>query len=268
MILMKIPTLSIVTVNLNNKTGLQTTSDSIVSQIYKDFEWIVIDGGSIDGSKEIIEKYQDKLSYWCSEPDAGIYNAMNKGIKHAKGEWLLFLNSGDRLYDKSTLSSIVFPDNNIDIIYGVMHRFSEKGCVNNENMMKNRLHWSDFLLDGLPHQSTFIRRSLFNKIGLYDESLKAVSDWKFFIKAIVYNKTQYRFIQQDIAIYEGQGISDFIGQQERNMLIPQLFPAMMIDDLPKIRTYDYLCSNKITKFIVNLLLKYIHWNKKRTRKYV
>lgn len=266
--MINMPKLSIITVNLNNKEGLQRTVDSVISQTFSDFEWIIIDGGSNDGSTKIIEQYQKKLSFYCSEPDNGIYNAMNKGIKYAKGEWLLFLNSGDRLYDKSTLSSVVFPNNNIDIIYGIMHRSSENGCINNENMMKSKLHWSDFLSNSLPHQATFIRRTLFDKIGLYDESLKAVSDWKFFIKAIVYNKTQYRFIQQDIAIYEGQGISDFIGHQERNMLIPQLFPAMMIDDLPKIRTYDYLCSNKNTKFIVNLLLKYIHWNKKRTRKYV
>ncbi len=87
--------LSIITVNLNNKDGLQKTIDSVISQTFKDFEWIVIDGGSTDGSKELIEKYSDYISYWVSEPDKGIYNAMNKGIKVAKGDYLEFLNSGD-----------------------------------------------------------------------------------------------------------------------------------------------------------------------------
>ena len=93
------PTLSIITVNLNNCDGLQKTIDSVVGQTFTDYEWIVIDGGSMDGSRELIEQYADCLAYWCSEPDNGIYNAMNKGISRATGEWLLFLNSGDSLFN-------------------------------------------------------------------------------------------------------------------------------------------------------------------------
>ena len=92
--------LSIITVNLNNRDGLQRTIDSVVSQTFTDYEWIVIDGGSTDGSRELIGQHQDRFAYWCSEPDKGIYNAMNKGIAHAKGEWLQFLNSGAWLYSK------------------------------------------------------------------------------------------------------------------------------------------------------------------------
>ena len=78
--------LSIITVNYNNREGLQRTIDSVVSQTFRDFEWIVIDGGSTDGSKELIKQYADHFSYWVSEPDKGIYNAMNKGILKATGE--------------------------------------------------------------------------------------------------------------------------------------------------------------------------------------
>lgn len=92
--------LSIITVNLNNRDGLKRPIDSVVSQTFTNYEWIVIDGGSTDGSRELIEQYSNHFAYWCNEPDKGIYNAMNKGIAHAKGEWLQFLNSGDVLYSK------------------------------------------------------------------------------------------------------------------------------------------------------------------------
>lgn len=91
--------LSIITVNLNNKDGLQKTIESVISQTCKDFEWIIIDGGSVDGSKDIIEKYSKEIDYWVSESDQGIYHAMNKGILRSHGEYLLFLNSGDYLFD-------------------------------------------------------------------------------------------------------------------------------------------------------------------------
>ena len=91
------PKLSIITINLNNAEGLRKTIPSVISQTYCDFEYIVIDGGSTDGSVDVIKKYADKLSYWVSEPDAGIYNAMNKGIRKAGGEYCQFLNSGDWL---------------------------------------------------------------------------------------------------------------------------------------------------------------------------
>ena len=113
--------LSIITVNLNNCDGLQKTIDSVVSQTFKDFEWIVIDGGSTDGSKELIEQYADHFTYWVSEPDKGIYNAMNKGIRVAKGDYLQFLNSGDYLYDRTTLEKCLLPQNNADVIYGNLY---------------------------------------------------------------------------------------------------------------------------------------------------
>ena len=114
--------LSIITVNLNNMEGLQKTCDSIISQTFKNFEWIVIDGGSADGSKELIEEYGSNISYWVSEPDKGIYNAMNKGIKVAKGEYLYFLNSGDYLFDSNALSDVFLDNPKEDIVYGFVAR--------------------------------------------------------------------------------------------------------------------------------------------------
>lgn len=255
--------LSIITVNLNNRDGLQRTIDSVVNQTFTDYEWIVIDGGSTDGSKELIEQYAMHFAYWCSEPDKGVYSAMNKGIAHAKGEWLQFLNSGDWLYEPQTLEYVFSNIHNAKIIYGKMLR--KDGTLNNQDMMKETLHWSDFIYGGLPHQSTFIKRELFDKIGLYDEKLKAVSDWKFFVTAIVYNKIPYIYIPKIISIYEGDGISDIIGQEERAKEKINLFPAMILDDLYKIQTYDYLYSENFSKKITDVLLKLIHWKKKRKK---
>jgi len=109
------PKLSIITVNLNNAEGLRKTIESVVTQTFTDFEYIIIDGGSTDGSVEIIKLYADKITYWVSEPDKGIYNGMNKGIMVAKGEYCQFLNSGDWLVNENVLKE-VFAD--VDIVYG------------------------------------------------------------------------------------------------------------------------------------------------------
>ena len=128
--------LSIITVNLNNRDGLQKTIDSVICQTFRDFEWIVIDGGSTDGSKELIEQYADHFAYWVSEPDKGIYNAMNKGIKVAKGEYLQFLNSGDSLWNETTLQGVVpFFSGTTDIFYGDVAIMKEDKCI---GIKKNR----------------------------------------------------------------------------------------------------------------------------------
>ena len=110
--------LSIITINYNNKAGLQKTIDSVICQTWKDYEWIIIDGGSTDGSKELIEQYQQYFAYWCSEPDKGVYNAMNKGITKAKGEYLNFMNSGDCFVCDSTLMDVFFKEISADIVAG------------------------------------------------------------------------------------------------------------------------------------------------------
>ena len=110
--------LSIITINYNNRDGLQKTIESVVSQSFKDFEWIVIDGGSNDGSRELIERYAESISYWVSEPDKGIYNAMNKGIKASNGDYLLFLNSGDSLCDEYVIADFQKLSFTEDIISG------------------------------------------------------------------------------------------------------------------------------------------------------
>ena len=123
--------LSIITINYNNLSGLHKTIDSILSQSFKDYEWIVIDGGSSDGSKELLEKHIEHFAYWCSEPDKGIYNALNKGLKYANGNYVQFLNSGDWLYENSTLEkAFTNIDGKYDIYYGDNIQVNENNSLN------------------------------------------------------------------------------------------------------------------------------------------
>lgn len=109
---------SIITVNLNNYCGLLKTIKSVVEQTFRDYEWIIIDGGSTDGSKQLIEQYSQFISYWVSEPDTGIYNAMNKGIRVSSGDYLLFLNSGDWLASPTVLEDVYKTAPTVDFVYG------------------------------------------------------------------------------------------------------------------------------------------------------
>lgn len=204
--------LSIITINYNNKTGFIATAASIQKQTWRDFEWIIVDGSSKDGSKELIEELarnpENNISYWCSEPDKGIYDAMNKGVNKASGEWVIFMNSGDCFAYCSTLQNI-FKDANIaDILYGYMMRGSLEGRYNNPFFMNSPYSPYKLYFDTFPHQATFIKRFLFYENGLYDTSYKILADWNWFAKLVVkYNPTVV-FIPRKISIYEGGGMSD------------------------------------------------------------
>lgn len=245
--------LSIITVNLNNRDGLKKTIDSVVSQTFKDFEWIVIDGGSTDGSKELVEQYADRISYWVSEPDKGVYNAMNKGIKVAKGEYINFMNSGDCFASSSILEDVFSTSHKADVLYGYMTRKCVNGEVNNLSMMKSKLSWIDFYRDGLPHQSTFIKRSLFDQFGFYDEGLKAVSDWKFFVNIFVYHRATSEFIPRKVSVYAEGGISDVIGGEERKRVKEELFPCTIVENIPIVETYNRIQNHKLTSTLYSFV---------------
>lgn len=199
--------LSIITINYNNLGGLKKTFESVFNQTWKDFEYIVIDGGSTDGSKELIVQNADKIDYWVSEPDKGIYNAMNKGIKVANGEYLLFLNSGDWLVADVILNKVYSELGDTDILYGFLN-IIEKDRVWIKKYPSNlELHY--FHYDTLPHSGgSFIKKKCFDRIGLYDEDLKIVSDWKWFLIAIFKYKVSYKCISEVIGNFEyGDGLS-------------------------------------------------------------
>lgn len=215
--------LSIITINYNNQEGLKKTIESVVSQTMRDFEWIVIDGGSTDGSKEIIEQNKQHLDYWCSEPDKGIYHAMNKGIGASHGEYLMFLNSGDSLYDNKMLERVIPLLKDKDIYVGRIN------SIGRENASKEEQ--ADFSSEGIlrkltftwiPHQASFFKRTFFDTYGLYREDQKIVSDWWAFYKSLVMGNATIESLPLIISNYDVDGVSathcSLAIQEQENLL--------------------------------------------------
>lgn len=226
--------LSIITINYNNSEGLAKTIKSVVSQSFSDFEYIIIDGGSTDSSKDIILQYKDNLAFWCSERDKGIYNAMNKGVHHSKGNYLLFLNSGDWLHDKNVIENIA-PYLVNDIVYGDLV-FSDKGKELDTFCYPDTLDLFYFLERSLGHPSTFIRRDLLVRWP-YREDLKIVSDYEFFLKAIVINNASTRHIKQPVSVFDLTGISSTQKDEARREFLSvqnEVFPKMILQELRKL----------------------------------
>ncbi len=244
--------ISIITINYNNKTGLENTVKSVVNQTFINFEYIVIDGDSNDGSKAVIEKYKSYFCFTTSEPDSGVYNAMNKGIKAAKGKYLLFLNSGDTLYDKDVLKNVsIFLKSNIDIYYGNL-KFN---TLENPKVYfyPSELSFNFFYEKSLGHPATFIKRSLFDKFGVYNEHLKIVADWEFFTIVLCKYNATYQYINYIIANFEADGLSSNplnkeLIKNERTKSLSTHFPMFYKD-----YESSHLATENIIKF--NKLLK-------------
>lgn len=181
--------LSIITVNYNNRDGLLRTIESILSQTWKQFEWILIDGGSTDGSRELIEKYKEHFAFWCSEPDSGAYHAMNKGIQHAKGEYLNFMNSGDVFNNDKTLEDVFSHAFHEDFVYGDWIRIEKDGEVLLHAPEKVSLDF--FYTDNICHQAIFVKTPILKTSG-FDERFRIYADWARWIKMILDNcSTKY-----------------------------------------------------------------------------
>ena len=237
--------LSIITVNLNNKDGLKKTAESIITQSCNDFESIVIDGGPTDGSKELIEQFSSHMSYWVSEPDKGIYNAMNKGIKVAKGEYLQFLNSGDYLVSENTLKKVFSLGRGEDILFGNNTTPNRPSGVN-KSIHTNTIYCSDLIHSSFCHQATFIKKELFDKYGYYDESMKISSDWKFFFETILIHKCSYHYIDINIVFYDPNGISSKnveTRERERRQVLEKHLPDYVIADY-----FQHLRTNEVMKY--------------------
>jgi len=196
--------LSIITVNLNNAEGLQKTIKSVVSQVFIDYEYIIIDGGSTDGSVDVIKQYVGKITYWISEPDTGIYNAMNKGIMQAKGEYCLFLNSGDYLVSLDTLTN-VFDEIKVLITSDIY--YSDRINSDGQVFRYPKLLTVKYLIDHpISHQNSLIKRVLFYEHGFYNEKLKLASDREFFLSEMWKYKSRFTHIKTNISIFDPYGL--------------------------------------------------------------
>ncbi len=264
--------ISVITVNYNDKVGLKKTMESVINQTFNDFEFIVVDGGSTDGGKEIIEEYKERIDYLFSESDKGIYNAMNKGIKVAKGEFVIFMNSGDTFANSEVLQKVesdLVPE--FDIYYGDYNRV-KSNSIRKKTYPEN-LSFSFFYTGSLSHQSAFIRRTLFDDIFLYNEEYKIASDWEFFVYAICYKNVPYKYLNMTISDFDFTGISSVvkfkhIAQAERRMTLEKYFPLFM-DDYLLVSQYKskriqqvlhilrYPISWKILKGIISVILLFI-----------
>lgn len=199
--------ISIITINYNNLEGLKKTIESVSSQTWQEFEYIIIDGGSTDGSVDYIESKKELFEYWVSESDQGVYHAMNKGIEKASGEYLLFLNSGDHFYDKSVLKKNQHYLVDFDLVYFNQYVIGETKKFVKE--YPDTLSFAYFLKDNLPHQATFIKKNIFKKVGLFKEDFKIVADWKFFIDCVCKYNSSYLHVNETLIFFYLGGVSSF-----------------------------------------------------------
>lgn len=257
------PKFSIITVNYNNLEGLKKTIESVNNQTYKEFEYVVIDGGSNDGSMNFLETNKAQFNYWVSEPDNGVYQAMNKGIEKATGEYLLFLNSGDHFYNNRVLEKNQRFLNDSDIIY-----FDLQVVEGDKKFIKtypNTLSFSYFVEDTLPHPATFIKKEAFVKTNLYKEDFKIVSDWKFFIDAICKYNLSYKRISKPLSTFYIGGLSSnpenqIIKFKEKEDVIKGDY-LLYTKDINDILEYRKTLNNLRSSRIINLLVKLGFLNK-------
>ena len=236
---------SIITINKNKAAGLEKTCLSVVTQTFKNYDWIIIDGGSTDNSIDIIKNHSNYLSYWVSEPDSGVYNAMNKGIRKATGDYLLFLNSGDHLLHPWTLQELyneMSKKSNTDIFYSNSVTDTFEITIQPDNIS------FDYLINNsINHQNCLFKKELFEH-QLYDETYTMISDWYFMVIKMNNSKISFIHLNTIMAMVEKIGISS--DKYKRFEEKSNAFEKLGIKR-KKIRKFKFL--RKIKKIIVNIL---------------
>ncbi len=242
---------SIITVNYNNRDGLRATIESVVNQTYRDYEFIVIDGGSTDGSTDVLKEFDDKITYWVSEPDKGIYNGMNKGIAKATGDYLNFMNSGDCFYNEKVLELLNKKHLSADIIVGRDYHFNQTTQQGFATILPYRLTMLTFFHHTLPHQSSFFKKDLFNE-SYFDDSLRIVADIKFYIKKICVEQRSVQLINNIICRREPDGISTSHNEnrlKEHRQVIAEVLPPGAIKDYETLYLLDKSTMYKLMDLI-------------------
>lgn len=247
--------LSIITINRNNSAGLEKTMASVLAQTYTDFEYVVVDGASTDESVDVIRRFAPQFGdrmKWISEPDNGIYNAMNKGILMASGDYIEILNSGDILAAPDVSERMItalaqlqsMQGASIPILYGNMIRDLGNGKLSRDMGTADRkegsklsceVAWTmnDFIKGTVNHDPTYIRADLFEKYGLYDDTLRITSDWKWFVSAIVFGGEKIYYVPIDVTIFDTTGISETelaSREKERRGELEKMLPSAILKD--------------------------------------
>jgi len=233
------PSVSIITIVFNDVSTIEKTILSVIGQTYKNIEYIIIDGGSTDGTVNIVKKYAGKISFWSSEPDNGIYDAMNKGIRKASGTWINFMNSGDYFYNNRVVEDSIaaIPNNKkYKIVYGNFIWKSEK--TENFIIAKTgvKMHYT------MPscHQSFFIDTQL-HKENLYDTNYRIAADFDFLCK-MKCQGIRFLKIPVTVAVYQSGGLSENLSEikgEEFNAVFHKYNKA------PMSWWYQYIVSSKL-----------------------
>jgi glycosyltransferase involved in cell wall biosynthesis len=241
---------SIITVCFNEEKTISDTCESVICQTFKDFEWIVVDGGSTDGTLEVFKTYAKHISHFVSEKDRGIYDAMNKGILKATGSYLLFLNGGDTLHDPHVLHDI-FTDHSpkADILYGKELQIKKDGTW---RLFGNSYKFDvNFWILGykLRHQAAFFRRNLFEKYGLYNLEYQSAGDYELFLRYIFGNQCSVQYFDRVIdnyRFYDGlSSLHAHIGDKEVRLIQKGYFSRF-------IRCY-FFCRRSILRRVASLI---------------
>lgn len=244
---------SIITVNYNNKEGLIKTIESVINQSFTDYEFIIIDGGSTDGSVDILNKFDEQITYWVSERDKGIYNAMNKGIAKASGEYLNFMNSGDCFYDNKVLEHITNQHPEKDIIVGRDYHYNAHTGQGFATILPKRITMLTFYIQTLPHQSSFFKKELFYNCQ-YDENLRIVSDIKFYIQKLCLEGCSIQLINDIICRREPDGVSNAQSNlriKEHQQIIKQVLPYGVLKDYQTLALLDKITLYRLMSIIEN-----------------
>lgn len=255
--------LSIITINYNNVNGLRKTMESVFVQTCKDFEYIVVDGASTDGSVDVIREF-DSLNAerstlnaftWVNEKDTGIYNAMNKGVRMAKGEYVLMLNSGDYFVNKCVVERILSELDGTDIVQGNTIMEFNQNKYRCRGYGKSDISFLEAQQGQFLHQAAFCKKTLFDQYGYFDESYRYVADTIFFLKTIAFGDAIFRYVDIDVAHFDTSGVSYSVDtkirvahSEESARMRKELFPgraSMGLRELEsKMKVYDQLHSHK------------------------
>jgi len=229
---------SVITINYNNRIGLQKTINSVIEQSFDDYEYIVIDGGSSDGSKDVLVANDPYISYWVSEKDDGIYHAMNKGVAHANGSYCIFMNSGDCFYSRDVLERVAALDVKDDILVGdVVSNIDGKVIPTKSTRELSLYH---LFSASIPHQASFIRTGLLKKYP-YDETLRITSDWKFFLQTIIFDNCSFNYVDVIVAEYDSEGISSHNPEEmllEKEKVLSVMIPHRILLDYKMMKSSE------------------------------
>ncbi len=254
---------SIITVCKDSQKTIENAILSVLIQSYTDYEYIIVDGVSRDKTLDIVNKYSDRITKIISEPDNGLYDAMNKGIKNAAGDYVFFLNSDDRFLHENVLQHVAKKAQNTEneLLYG--DQVFVNSQTNTTSIRKHNKLNKIYLLKNTPCQpATFYRRDVFAKYGDFDTEFKIVSDHEWFLRAFLKHKISYLYLGFPVTVFNSGGLSTSPSAEEklnneRNLMFEKYFSASERQRLEFLSKYlRCFTTMPVAKDILDLLFRF------------